>query len=299
MKCPKCGYIGFESAEKCRNCGYDFSLLSEPVRDVDLPLKGDEQLGAPADFEFRTGDTPAAIPEERRSAGAADFDLSPRTPRAVERDLPLFAPSPSETAAPAAPAAAATVPASGAAQVVAPRRRAARPQPATPLDFGENDLALEPETVLSRIPLARSATVAAGRPAGSIARAIAGLLDAAILIGLDAGVVYFTLRICRLSFADATLLPIAPLVAFFLLLDGGYLVAFTAVGGQTIGKMATSLKVVSEDGGHVASGQALVRTVGYFVSVLPAGLGFVPGFFGPSRRALHDHLANTRVVRLQ
>ena len=33
-------------------------------------------------------------------------------------------------------------------------------------------------------------------------------------------------------------------------------------------------------------------------SMLPAGLGFVPGFFGPSRRALHDRLASTRVVHI-
>ena len=26
MKCPKCGYLGFETTERCRNCGYDFSL---------------------------------------------------------------------------------------------------------------------------------------------------------------------------------------------------------------------------------------------------------------------------------
>jgi uncharacterized RDD family membrane protein YckC len=111
-------------------------------------------------------------------------------------------------------------------------------------------------------------------------------------------VLYFTLRVCRLSFADIILLPLAPLIAFFLLLDGGYLVAFTAVGGQTIGKMAASIKVVSEEGDRVVPGQAMVRAIGYFASALPAGLGFVPGLFGPTRRALHDRLANTRVVRL-
>ncbi len=29
MKCPKCGYLGFDSGERCRNCGYDFSLVSD------------------------------------------------------------------------------------------------------------------------------------------------------------------------------------------------------------------------------------------------------------------------------
>src|SRR3954453_1371458 len=28
MKCPKCGYLGFERVDRCRNCQYDFSLSS-------------------------------------------------------------------------------------------------------------------------------------------------------------------------------------------------------------------------------------------------------------------------------
>ena len=27
MKCPKCDYLGFETGDRCKNCGYDFSLL--------------------------------------------------------------------------------------------------------------------------------------------------------------------------------------------------------------------------------------------------------------------------------
>ena len=34
MKCPKCQYLGFDSGERCRNCGYDFSLA------LDLPARG-------------------------------------------------------------------------------------------------------------------------------------------------------------------------------------------------------------------------------------------------------------------
>lgn len=40
MKCPKCGYLGFEQAERCRNCGYEFALAtrhSEP----ELSLRAD------------------------------------------------------------------------------------------------------------------------------------------------------------------------------------------------------------------------------------------------------------------
>src|SRR5262245_55689290 len=37
MKCPKCGYLGFETGDRCRNCGYDFSLTPASI-DTDLTL---------------------------------------------------------------------------------------------------------------------------------------------------------------------------------------------------------------------------------------------------------------------
>ena len=307
MKCPKCGYVGFERVEKCRNCGYDFSLLNDPLDDFDLPLRREEPLAAPADFDFSTGETPppAAAPRSTNT----EFELP--APPPAGRDLPLFRASPASSpsltpasvpvapprpAAPGVPPSPAAVP----SPPVTPRRQNLSPLRARAvppsLDFREAEPGLEREALAA--PLARARGAAPARPAGSVARAIAGLLDGMILLGLDAGVLYFTLRVCRLSFADILVVPLAPLIAFFLVLNGGYLVAFTAFGGQTIGKMAARLKVISEEGGHVVPGQAVVRAIGYLASLLPAGLGFIPGLFGPSRRALHDRLANTRVVRV-
>jgi hypothetical protein len=40
MKCPKCGYLGFEQVESCRNCGYEFSLSrGTPAPETELPLR--------------------------------------------------------------------------------------------------------------------------------------------------------------------------------------------------------------------------------------------------------------------
>ena len=102
--------------------------------------------------------------------------------------------------------------------------------------------------------------------------------------------------------AQVLTLPVAPLVSFLVLLNGGYLSTFVAAGGQTIGKMAAGTRVIPADPAALAServsfGQAVVRAVGYLVSALPAGLGFLPAFFGQERRALHDRLADTRVVK--
>jgi uncharacterized RDD family membrane protein YckC len=66
--------------------------------------------------------------------------------------------------------------------------------------------------------------------------------------------------------------------------------------------MAVGTRVVPADPAAPAServsfGQAVVRAAAYLVSLLPAGLGFVPALVGRERRALHDRLADTRVVR--
>ena len=122
------------------------------------------------------------------------------------------------------------------------------------------------------------------------------------MAGINFLVLYFTLKICELTFAEWSRLPLAPLITFLLMIDGGYLATFVAAGGQTIGKMATSIRVIPghPDAGatdRVPLGQAIVRAACYGVSALPAGLGFLPGLIGPEYRALHDRLADTRVVK--
>ena len=48
MKCPKCDYLGFETGDRCKNCGYDFSLLAAPeVEPAELSLKSPERDEAP------------------------------------------------------------------------------------------------------------------------------------------------------------------------------------------------------------------------------------------------------------
>ena len=151
---------------------------------------------------------------------------------------------------------------------------------------------------------AASPSSAAGTPASvvesirPVARVSAALIDCAILLGIDAAVVYFTVRMAGLSMDEWVTLPVAPLATFLTLLTVSYLCAFTAVGGQTIGKMALGTCVVNDDGRPVDAGRALRRTSAVIVSFLFFGLGFIPALFG-DHRALHDRYAGTRVVRLR
>jgi uncharacterized RDD family membrane protein YckC len=110
-------------------------------------------------------------------------------------------------------------------------------------------------------------------------------------------VLYFTLRLVGLTSSELLQLPVVPLLAFFFLLNGGYFVAFTAVGGQSIGKMAVGIKVTTQDDSSVPIGRAALRTLAYLASALPLGAGFLPGILTADRLALHDRLAHTRVIR--
>lgn len=71
---------------------------------------------------------------------------------------------------------------------------------------------------------------------------------------------------------------------------------FMHAGGQTIGKSLMGLYVVRLDGAPLDPVQSLGRFIGYGFSALPFGFGFLLAAFTP-RRALHDYLAGTIVVR--
>jgi uncharacterized RDD family membrane protein YckC len=68
--------------------------------------------------------------------------------------------------------------------------------------------------------------------------------------------------------------------------------------GQTAGKWATGLRIERMDGRPLGIGRALLRHfVGYPVSLLPLGLGFIVAILSLRGRALHDRIAGTIVVR--
>ena len=150
---------------------------------------------------------------------------------------------------------------------------------------------------------ARSASRLASRPVpaevgGSRARLAAAAIDHLLLGAIDLAVVYFTLRMTGLSLDGLSRLPPVPLVAFLLLVKISYFAAFTAVGGQTIGKMAMRLRVVTADNESVDGALAVKRTFAAVASAVTLGAGFLPALFGAERRALHDRLTHTRVVAL-
>jgi uncharacterized RDD family membrane protein YckC len=131
------------------------------------------------------------------------------------------------------------------------------------------------------------------------ARVGAGAIDASLLMALGAAILYLTLRVTGLSntIDDVRVLPPVPFVGFLGLMAFGYVAMFTVAGGQTIGKMLMSLRVISADGRPIDAAGGMLRAAACMLVPLTLGLSYVPVLVTSDHRALHDRLAGTRVVR--
>jgi uncharacterized RDD family membrane protein YckC len=409
MKCPKCGYLGFETTDRCRNCQYDFSLApfsSEPELTLHSADRGVESEG---DFEL----PPIKRQSDKLSATALDLDRLFGAPeQRAEKTMPAPPqPTPRSPEPPAVSVVAAEPPAPEPAieepvddpvaeQISSYVPSVVEPEPVDheapvpePEPEPEPRQQLEPEDVIAPVPepetepaaepvLAMEATPAepeaapmsmsaaptdegalpfddaplmpppvarpplavrrstpevprnrprttrpvkveslnlepAAGPKESAARAAidtvasltqaptlgvrvgAGLIDVLLLVGLDAAVVYLTLRVTGLqnTLEDLRVLPPIPFIGFLGLLTFGYVAAFTVAGGQTIGKMMLSLRVIGDDGRPVDAAGGMLRALGCMLVPLTLGLSYLPALFTSDHRALHDRLAGTRVVQ--
>jgi len=292
MKCPKCGYLGFEDSDRCRNCGYEFSLAPVSPAVPDVLIHPEPSVPGP-NLELWLGRTDPAAgspPPVLDASFNPDTLANPLPADAFE--LPLFGDRPGEDAplikVPPRPRAPLAV-RRATPEVPRARTRAARPR------TGELDLGALP---VGAPGPAGSAAVEPGDPAATpSSRLMATIVDLSVVVGVDIGVVYLTLRVCGLDAGEWGRLPIVPLTAFLLLLNGGYIVAFTAVGGQSIGQMAFGIKVVGQERQPVSFGRATLRALVCLGSALVLGLGFLPALVGRDRRTLHDRIAGTRVIR--
>ena len=282
MKCPKCGYLGFDQSDRCRNCGYEFSLASPPSA-PDLRLRDEPSAESPLDDLTLGG---SGEPAARKTT----TELPLFGPPIPDDDRPLI----TKVSPPRPPLA---------VRRATPEVPRIRTEPRLPsFDGAVDETSALPPVLPPAIRAVGEAPKIDPGPyhyfdAPLAARLIAVTVDLLILAAVDAVVVYFTMQICGLSLEDIDILPKGPLLAFLVLQNCGYLVAFTA-GGQTLGKMAAGIRVVSSDADEALDiGRALVRTVMWIVLAVPAGLGFLTAVLSRDHRGLHDRFAGTRVVR--
>jgi len=331
MKCPKCGYLGFETTDRCRNCQYDFSLSPFPS-EPDLTLRQDSGVDSLGEF-----DLPAITRQtDSLTAGSLDLDRLFGDPQPVKAEPERLAP-PAETFmslataadempagsrmddehvvealegsagpnalpfddAPMRPPRAARTPL--AVRRATPEIPRNRPRTTRPVRM-ETPLAFEPASAALKSNEAStlaSETVASLMQAPALGvRVGAGAIDLALLAGIDAAVLFLTLRIAGLqtTVEDLRVIPVVPFGGFLALLAFGYVASFTVAGGQTIGKMLLKLRVIGDDGRPIDAAGGVLRAAGCMLVPATLGLSYVPALFSSDHRALHDRLAGTRVV---
>ena len=283
MRCPKCHYISFDGGQRCRNCGYDFSLSVDLAAGApDLPIAAANTPEGPlADFALETA---RPVPPPAPDTGS---------------DLPLFSRGSADRVRVPTPAVVPRPPLAVRRSAPAPRDRSRATLEPT-LDLGAPERAVTSRAAFQ--PPAEPAPAEDSQVASLFGRTAAALVDVLLMASIHAAVIYLTLRLCGLTTAELQVLPPIPLAAFLLMLTSGYIISFTVAGGQTIGKMAARIRVVplaEHDPGNarLTLGRAVLRAAGCLVSILTAGLGYIPAVVSQDHRALHDRLADTRVVR--
>lgn len=162
--------------------------------------------------------------------------------------------------------------------------------PAPPVPEPRLDVATPPWAGRARDPDASETF----RPAGFWRRAFALLIDL--------GLVWLLFRVDDLV---AGLLARWDLVArafdhtFALVVPAAYFVVLHGTWGRTAGKALAGVRVLVASGERLGYPRALARHFAWVLSALPLLVGFLMVAARADKRALHDLVAGTRVVRVR
>jgi uncharacterized RDD family membrane protein YckC len=134
--------------------------------------------------------------------------------------------------------------------------------------------------------------------AGFWIRVVAWVIDFFIL--LVAGVVAQLpfARLLQSRRIEDTLMAMGAVYLIDMAIGATYEGVFVSRFGATPGKMALELKVVRPDGGPVSLGRAVGRYFAKMVSAIVLMIGYIMVGFDSEKRALHDMLCDTRVIKV-
>jgi len=171
-------------------------------------------------------------------------------------------------------------------------------------DDGRTEVGLAPEgpPVTALEPAARlgaeswieaASDIGSFRSAGFWRRAFALVVDLLVVW------VFFQVRdLVVAMLARYDLIAQAFRYTYTLVIPAAYFVLTHGTGGQTLGKRFVHVRVVGSGGESIGYLQALGRLAATCLSILPLGLGFLAVAVRRDKRALHDRLAGTRVIRV-
>ena len=116
-------------------------------------------------------------------------------------------------------------------------------------------------------------------------------------LGMLFGFLMPTLVHAQKTPSDALFFPAIILMNLLqMILPALYVIWMTGKYGATLGKKAVGIKVVMSDGSPISYGRATGRYFAKILSALILYIGYIMGAFDDEKRALHDHICNTRVI---
>ena len=77
-----------------------------------------------------------------------------------------------------------------------------------------------------------------------------------------------------------------------------FAISFYFWKGQTVGKYFLRIRVLSLYHEHLGLWHCIERSLGYYVSALELGFGYIQAFWNPNRMTLHDKIGETIVIDL-
>jgi uncharacterized RDD family membrane protein YckC len=134
----------------------------------------------------------------------------------------------------------------------------------------------------------------------------AGFFTRALSIGLDALIVNFIVAI-TVALVQALLRSfgfdsgwlqsdaLTLTAGFWFVVSSLYLFSFWNLAGQTPAMRFLSIRIEKDGDWRLTGRTAFVRLVGFWLSVIPFGLGFIGALLRPDRRAFDDRMAETAV----
>jgi len=84
---------------------------------------------------------------------------------------------------------------------------------------------------------------------------------------------------------------------WYSLIPIAYVIGFWIWKSATPGKMALGLKIIDEQGNNLTPVTAIIRYLGYILSGIILGIGYLMIAFTKNKRGLHDMIAKTYVIR--
>lgn len=268
--------------------GNELPLFPE-LSALDVPLDGEEA----ADLPLTT--TAADTADDVLDSSAPETESDEQGPRLV------WSTPTSEAEAEAPPVANAWTlggeeePQEEAAPILEPTSRRTLPQLPERPSIADSGSAFASALLMSEDEEPEVVAAPLEHPAAWSDRLQAALFDLGVLASLWAVVVYFA---SRAAGSVGGLRPVWPaLVGYLAFLGVLYAVYFTGTCGRTIGKIVCGLRVVDVAGCPPGYPKALARVVIGTIGIAAGMVALIPIFFDPARRALHDRLLRTRVVK--